>query len=241
MDMVRQRVVQIAGGYEYADDCDSLRTDSMLKMCCGRDTDGPDLCSQPTITRLENHISGNERYDIEETFIANFIKSYNGEIPARIILDFDDSNSNTFGNQQLTLFNQYYGELCYMPLFVFEGYSKRMVVPILRPGRNSKRLNISGIIRRTIERLRKVWPNTSITVRGDAMFCSHDLFEWVNTQRNLHYCVGLSGNKALLNHLLLLTVWLRLRMILDCIKNIQSHMHSSYIKLVHGKRPGGSL
>ena len=28
-------VFQIAAGYEDADDCDTLRHDSMLKMCCG--------------------------------------------------------------------------------------------------------------------------------------------------------------------------------------------------------------
>ena len=165
MDMVSLCVMQIASVYEDTDDCDSLRTDSMLKMCYGRETDGPNQCSQPTMTRLENHISGNELYDIGEVFIAKFIKSYNGVIPSKIILDFDDSNSNTFGHQQLTLFNQHYGEFCHMPMFVFEGYSELMALPILRPGRNNKRLNISSIIRRIIERLRKVCPNTSITIR----------------------------------------------------------------------------
>lgn len=199
-DMVGQRVMQIASGYEDADDCDSLRKDSMLKMSCGRLTDDDDLCSQPTMTRLENHLTGRELYAIGESFIANFIKSYGGNVPSKIILDFDDSNANTYGCQQLSLFNQYYGEYCFMPLFVFEGYSGRMVLPILRPGRTNKQLNVFGIIRRLIERLRKVWPNTSITVRGDSMFCSHDLFEWADNQRGVHYCVGLGGNHALLNH-----------------------------------------
>ena len=199
-DMVGQRVMQISCGYEDADDCDSLRKDSMLKMSCGRLSDGEDLCSQPTMTRLENHLSGRELYAIGEAFISNFIKSYGGKIPAKIILDFDDSNANVYGGQQLSLFNQYYGEYCFMPLFVFEGYSGRMVLPILRPGRPNKQLNVFGIMRRLIERLRKVWPNTSITVRGDAMFCSHDLFEWTDNQHGVHFCVGLGGNSVLLNH-----------------------------------------
>lgn len=199
-DMVGQRVMQIACGYEDADDCDALRGDSMLKMSCGRCADDGDLCSQPTMTRLENHPGRNELYAIGEAFIDNFIKSYGSEVPARIILDLDDSNSNVYGAQQLSLFNQYYGEYCYMPLFVFEGYSGRMVLPILRPGRTNKQLNVFGVIRRLIERLREVWPHTSITVRGDAMFCSRAMFEWADTQRGVHYCVGLTGNSVLLNH-----------------------------------------
>ena len=78
-----------------------------------------------------------------------FIRSYKKE-PVRIILDFDDSNSNTYGAQKLSLFNDYYGEYCYMPLFVFEGYSGKLVLPLLRPGRVNKRLNVFGIFKRLI-------------------------------------------------------------------------------------------
>lgn len=199
-DMVGQRVMQIACGYEDADDCDALRNDSMLKMSCGRNANGHDLCSQPTMTRLENHIGHRELNDIGEAFIDNFIRSYGNDIPRKIILDLDDSNSNTYGAQQLTLFNQYYGEYCYMPLFIFEGYSGRMILPILRPGRTNKSLNVFGIIRRLVERIRAKWPNVVIIIRGDAMFCSHDMFEWADGLRGIHYCVGLTGNSVLLNN-----------------------------------------
>lgn len=37
--------------------------------------------------------------------------------------DCDDTNSNTHGGQQLSLFNDYYGEYCYMPLHIYEGLS----------------------------------------------------------------------------------------------------------------------
>ncbi len=58
-----------------------------------------------------------------------------------------DTNANTFGTQQLTLFNAYYGEYCYMPLLLFEGQSGKMILPILRPGRTNKSINISGWLR----------------------------------------------------------------------------------------------
>ena len=38
-----------------------------------------------------------------------------------IIIDADDTNADTYGAQQLTPFNAYYGEYCYMPLLLFEG------------------------------------------------------------------------------------------------------------------------
>ena len=54
-DMIRARVFAIACGYEDADDLDFLRTDPAFKLACGRlPASGADLCSQPTLSRLEN-------------------------------------------------------------------------------------------------------------------------------------------------------------------------------------------
>ena len=53
-DLVRQRIFQIALGYEDADDADMLRTDPALKAACERlPISGEDLASQPTLSRLE--------------------------------------------------------------------------------------------------------------------------------------------------------------------------------------------
>ena len=39
--------------------------------------------------------------------------------------DCDDTNIDTYGKQEQTIFNTYYDSFCYMPLMVFEGYSGR--------------------------------------------------------------------------------------------------------------------
>jgi hypothetical protein len=53
--LVRQRVFQIACGYEDQDDADRLRADPLLKLACGRLPEGgADLASQPTMSRLES-------------------------------------------------------------------------------------------------------------------------------------------------------------------------------------------
>ena len=195
-EMVTQRVFQIQAGYEDADDCDALRKDSMLKMCAGLLPSDHPLSSQPTMTRLENHVTHSELYGMGKEFVMQFIRSYK-KVPSKIILDFDDSNSNTYGAQQLSLFNEYYGEYCYMPLYVFEGYSGRLILPLLRPGRVSKRINVFGLMRRLIMEIRKHWKHTVIIVRGDAMFCSNDFMEWAKSQHAVEFITGLSGNKAL--------------------------------------------
>jgi hypothetical protein len=55
LTLVRQRVYQIAAGYEDQNDSNSLRKDPLLKVVLGRLPEtGEDLASQPTISRFEN-------------------------------------------------------------------------------------------------------------------------------------------------------------------------------------------
>jgi len=209
-EMFRQRICQIAAGYKDADDSDLLRDDSLLKLCSGRLPDDKALSSQPTISRLENKLTDRELYKMGEVFLDEFIRSYK-KPPKVIILDCDDSNFNTYGDQQGTLFNDYYNEYCYMPLFIFEGQSGKMILPLLRPGRRNKSVNIHKILRRIINRLRKAWKDTEFIVRGDAHFCCRELMdwnedqlvsspefiEWAGNQRSIYFVTGLTGNKAL--------------------------------------------
>ena len=63
LDLVRQRVYQIAAGYEDANDATALRGDPALKVAVGRSpASDPDLASQPTLSRLENAVT---RADLE--------------------------------------------------------------------------------------------------------------------------------------------------------------------------------
>jgi len=113
---------------------------------------GAPLASQPTMTRFENTPRASELYNIAYAFADNFIESYSSE-PSVIIIDCDDTNSDTHGEQQLTLFNNYYGEYCYMPLFIYEGLSGKLITTILKPGRRSKSANVFGVLKRLISHL----------------------------------------------------------------------------------------
>ncbi len=54
-DMIRVRAFAICCGYEDADDLDVLRSDPAFKLACGWLPDSRrDLCSQPTLSWLEN-------------------------------------------------------------------------------------------------------------------------------------------------------------------------------------------
>jgi hypothetical protein len=199
--MLKQRVMQIAAGYEDANDCNTLRDDGILKICAGQQQT---LSGQSTMCRLENLPGSKELYNMAKVFIDNFIASY-PKAPGLIILDCDDTSALTYGQQELSLFNTYYGDYCYMPLHIYEGFSGKLVTTILKPGRRSKSLNVFSLMKKLINYLSEHWPNTLIILRGDSHFCSKEFMDWSESRSNIGFLTGITGN-AVLNRLSKITV-----------------------------------
>ena len=196
-EIAAQRVYQIASGYVDTNDCNKLRDDTVLKMSAGRLLiTGKPLASQPTMSRFENTPKVSELYNIAYAFADKFVESYPCEPPI-IIIDCDDTNSDTHGAQQLSLFNNYYDEHCNIPLHISEGLSGKLITTILKPGRRSKSANVFGILKRLIAHMHKLWRNTVIIVRGDSHFCSKKLMDWREDKPNVHFITGLTSNSVL--------------------------------------------
>jgi hypothetical protein len=191
--MLRQRIMQIAAGYEDANDCNALRNDGILKVCTGQEQS---MATQPTMSRFENQVGRKELYNMAKVFVDGFISSYSSE-PNAIILDCDDTAALLYGQQELGLFNTYYGDTCYMPLHIYEGFSGKLIMTVLKPGRRSKSTNVFAILRRLIVYLREHWPNTMIILRGDSHFCSGQFMDWSEGQKNVGFLTGLTGNSVL--------------------------------------------
>jgi hypothetical protein len=99
-DMLVQRVLAIAEGYEDCNDHDRLRSDPILKVAAGRQPiSGEDLASQPTLTRLENSVSGRELLRMEEVLLERFIVGHWKDAPGRIVIDADATDDPTHGQQ----------------------------------------------------------------------------------------------------------------------------------------------
>ncbi|MZP64702.1 MAG: hypothetical protein GT597_00985 [Bacteroidales bacterium] len=146
-ELLIQRVFQIIAGYEDCNDCNDLREDMILKMCSGRLSQSDNnLASQPTMTRLENSVTRIVLFRLGKCLIDCFIGSYS-EPPAIIILDCDDTNNDTYGQQELSLFNTFYNEHCYMPLHIYEGLSGKLITTILRPDRPALAKRFKAILR----------------------------------------------------------------------------------------------
>src|ERR1035437_2489816 len=81
-----------------------------------RDT-GRDLCSQPTLSRLENAPRLRDVIRLTYTLVDAWMDSSPRE-PASVTLDIDDTCDVVHGHQQLSLFNAHYDERCFLPIHV---------------------------------------------------------------------------------------------------------------------------
>jgi len=194
--LLSQRVLQIIAGYEDGNDCDALRNDPAFKTACGKlpETDGP-LASQPTMCRFEHRIDAKTLIRLGRLQVDFFVHSYKTP-PETIILDFDDTEDKTYGGQQLSMFNGYYGSVCYQPMHVYEGKSGKLIATILRPGKRPSGKEIAKMIRRIVRVIKKAWPEVDIIVRGDSHYGCPEVFD-ICKEFNMQFVLGLSSNSIL--------------------------------------------
>lgn len=196
--LLMQRILQIACGYEDANDCNQFRDDPIFKMLAGRfpEIDAA-LSSQPTMTRFENSVSRTTLYRLAMVFANAFVASYD-KPPEVIIIDADDTEDKTFGNQQLTLFNGYYNDYCYQPMHIYEGISGKLITTILKPGKRCDGTQMLAILKRVVGFLRQHWPDTVIVFRGDGHFAYPEIMSYIARQESVYFVTGLPGNPRLM-------------------------------------------
>jgi hypothetical protein len=195
-DMIRARAFAIACGYEDADDLDSLRVDPAFKLACGRLPEtGADLCSQPTLSRLENAPALKDAIRLTYALVDQWMASYQRE-PASVILDIDDTCDVVHGHQQLSLFNAHYDERCFLPIHVYDTERSRPVAVVLRPGKTPSGVEVRAHLRRLVRHVRKRWTKTRITFRGDGHYARPEAMAWCE-DNGVDYVFGLPGSKPL--------------------------------------------
>jgi hypothetical protein len=196
-EMIRFRALLIAAGYPDADDCAALRRDPAFKMAVGRlPESGGDLCSQPTMSRLENLPGPIALKRMMAAMVELFCDSF-PEPPRRIVLDIDDTEDRVYGGQQLSLFHAHYDSRCFLPIHIYETTSGKPVAMILRPGKTPDGVEVALVLRHVVRAIRARWPRVDILVRGDSHYGRHEAMSWCE-QHRVAYIFGLAGNKVLL-------------------------------------------
>ena len=195
-DLLKQRVLQIAAGYEDANDANTLRHDPIFKLLLGRlPESGTPLASQPTISRFENRVSRTDLYRMARVLVDQFMASYE-RAPKLIVLDFDDTEDAAHGQQEQVRYDGYYNGYCFLPLHVYEGLSGRLITTLFKAKRLSA-AQLLAVLKRLVQPLRHTWPETLIVFRGDSHFAYPEVMQWMEGQVNLSYVTGLTSNAVL--------------------------------------------
>src|SRR6266851_2481617 len=150
-EMIRYRALLIAAGYPDGTDCDALKSDPAFKMAVGRlPESGADLCSQPTISRLENLPGPVALKRMMVAMVELFCGSFE-QVPRRIVLDSDDTEDRVHGGQQLALFNAHYDSRCFLPIHIYEATTSKPVAIMLRPRQGAE---VALVLRHLVGRIR---------------------------------------------------------------------------------------
>lgn len=192
--LVSQRVYQLVGGYEDANDSNVLRHDPIFKLVCARlpEPEQNALASQPTITRLENQVGKRELSNMRSRMVDGFIAGYPTP-PEQLILDIDGWADPTHGQQQLSCFHGYYGQHMYFPVLINEAKTGYPLVLQLRAGNTHSGKGVAGLLRWLFWRLKRAFPGVEVILRADAGFSLPEIIQ-VCERSQVGYVVGYTRN-----------------------------------------------
>jgi hypothetical protein len=195
-DILRARVLAIACGYEDADDLDALRDDPGFRLALGKlPGSGAGLASQPTMSRWENAPTTRELARMLAAMVGIYCASY-AKPPEAVTLDIDDTCDVVHGYQQLSFWNGHHGERCFLPIHVYDTATGRPVAMLLRTGKTPSGAEAAGHIRRLVRHIRRHWPRTHITIRGDGHYGRPEVMAFCDAC-GIDYVFGLPTNAVL--------------------------------------------
>jgi hypothetical protein len=212
-ELLGQRLFGFCLGYEDLNDHDQLRADPLLAVAVNKadplglnrrqEADkGKALAGKSTLNRLElSKSEGPDKYKkigmheekIDAWMVQAFIDAHES-VPEEIVLDLDTTDDLIHGKQEGRFFHGYYGNYCYLPLYIFSG--EHLLCARLR------RSNIDGAegaveeLSRIVGQIRQAWPEVRIIIRADSGFCRNDLMTWCE-QNGVDYVLGLAKNERL--------------------------------------------
>jgi hypothetical protein len=204
-ELITQRVMAIALGYEDANDAARLACDPIHKLLVGRDPlDGEDLASQPTLSRFENAPDRKELLRMTEALADCVIERHRKRLHGRarrITIDLDPTDDPTHGQQEFAFFNSHYDSYCYLPMVCFLTFNEEteqyLVAAVLRRGNAPGSAGAIGILRRLIARVSDAFPKARIRVRLDGGFASPEVLDFLDGEPKVEYIVNLAANVVL--------------------------------------------
>jgi hypothetical protein len=205
-EMLAQRVYGLALGYEDLIDHEQLRHDPLLALLAGKREPSEPLAGKSTLNRMELTPDGaqaaaEDRYhkityspqQLDALLVDIFLEAHPTP-PAEMVLDLDVTDTPLHGEQEARFFHGYYGEYCYLPLYIFCG--EHLLCARQRASNQDASAGALQEVERIVGQIRRHWPEVKIILRADSGFCREPLLAWCEAQR-VDYVFGLARNERL--------------------------------------------
>jgi len=205
-EMLAQRIYGLALGYEDLNDHEQLRHDPLLAVLAGQRELHQPLAGKSTLNRMELTPAGApaaaaDRYhkisysaeQLDALLVDIFLEAHT-KPPAEMVLDLDVTDTPLHGEQEARFFHGYYGEYCYLPLYIFCG--EHLLCARQRASNQDASAGALAEVERIVRQIRQCWPKVKITLRADSGFCREELMAWCEAQ-HVHYVFGLARNERL--------------------------------------------
>ena len=154
LELLRQRVYQVAAGYEDCNEvADHLRVDPALRLALGKEHENG--AGQSSLSRFENKIlaTGRGLKALENALCRSADTLLRRRNKRRLIIDVDSTEDPVHGKQEGAAFNGYFDQVCYHPLFCFTGNGDLLGAK-LRPGNAHSADGVLDLISPPVERYR---------------------------------------------------------------------------------------
>jgi Transposase DDE domain group 1 len=197
LQMVQQRIYQMAAGYEDCNDADFLRIDPALRLAIGKGDEAG--AGQSRLSRLENEVLGTEAglKALEQALMRSNDTLMRRKKKQRLIVDVDSTEDPAHGKQENVAFNGHFGKNCFHPLFAFTGDGDCLGAK-LRPGNVHSADGVLGFLDPIVKRYRSGF--VLFWLRGDAAFADTEVYKYCEGER-VTYFIRLPAN-AVLNRLI---------------------------------------
>ena len=214
-ELVAQRVYGLALGYEDVNDHDRLRHDPLFALLagkadpsgaarrCAKDC-GKAMAGKSTLNRLElspSDADPSARYKkivmneaaMDALLVDLFLQAH-AKPPEQIVLDLDATDDPLHGNQEGRFFHGYYGQYCYLPLYIFAG--EFLLCARLRSSNIDACAGSVEELARIVSQIRTKWPTVPIVLRADSGFCRESIMAWCEGN-GVDFVFGLAKNDRL--------------------------------------------
>ena len=197
--LLRQSVYSRLAGYEDVNDAERLSVDPVMRRVVGGRALDRTAASTSQVGRFETEVlTDPDNLAALMAMPGQWVDRIHEPRPMKkLILDMDSSVSETYGQQEGSMYNGHFACECYHPLFIFN-HDGDVELALLRNGNVASADDWRSALEPVIERYRDV--DVPKFFRDDAAFAILELYDLLEAE-GYEYVIRLKANQVLERHI----------------------------------------